>query len=60
MGAIAMILILGILMATGIAVSGHIAADMESSTNDNTIVILTSVLTLMLAVGAGEYKSLST
>lgn len=58
MGAVFIVLIFGIMIATGVAVPGHSVAAMESSSDGNTIAILTSVLTLMLAVGAGESHEL--
>ena len=56
MGAVFVVLILVVLIASGVAVPGDDVVDMEHShsSDGDTIVILTSVLTLMLAVVAGE------
>ena len=56
MGAVFVVLILVVLIASGVAVPGDGVVDMEHShsSDGDTIVILTSVLTLMLAVVAGE------
>ena len=54
MGAVFVVLILVVLIASGVAVHGDGVVDMEHSSDGDTVVILTSVLTLMLAVVAGE------
>ena len=54
MGSVFIILILVILIATGVAVSSDGAVDIRHPSDGDTMVILTSVLTMMLAVVAGE------
>ena len=54
MGSVFIILILVILIATGVAVSSDGAVDIRQPSDGDTMVILTSVLTMMLAVVAGE------
>ena len=54
MGAVFVVLILVVLIASGVAEPGDGVVEHSHSSDGDTIVILTSVLTLMLAVVAGE------